>query len=283
MPAFEVALSRIHAIQKEQALGLCFVFCVAVIWVAASFLVQDLEARGINPFVLTYIANTLFLVLLPVSALSRKSEVASTPKYVFAMHCWCTRCCSCNAPSAHRSPAETAEPEDKRLLVSCDSDLSSHTTPPVGVWRQSLGTAQLRYAALVVCFPCPTWLSALPFTSLPYSVGKCLCNHVLVWPLSDKFIESTDECMYMQVAPLWFGAQLTFNFSLSMTNVTSNTILSSTSSLFTFGLSCLLLGETYTSVKLLSIMVCIAGTFLDSSTPSMCAARTALCMSYQMS
>ena len=89
MPAFEVALSRVHAIQKEQALGLCFVFCVAVIWVAASFLVQDLEARGINPFVLTYIANTLFLVLLPVSALSRKSEVASTPKYVFAMHCWC--------------------------------------------------------------------------------------------------------------------------------------------------------------------------------------------------
>ncbi|DBA88033.1 TPA: hypothetical protein ACH3X1_005014 [Trebouxia sp. C0004] len=74
---------------------------------------------------------------------------------------------------------------------------------------------------------------------------------------------------YVVVAPLWFGAQLTFNLSLSMTNVTSNTILSSTSSLFTFALSCLLLGEKYTFVKLGSIVVCIAGvvmvTFGDSS------------------
>lgn len=62
-----------------------------------------------------------------------------------------------------------------------------------------------------------------------------------------------------QVAPLWFGAQLAFNFSLSMTNVTSNTILSSTSGLFTYGASCLLLGEVYTLVKLLFILVCIAG------------------------
>ena len=62
-----------------------------------------------------------------------------------------------------------------------------------------------------------------------------------------------------QVAPLWFGAQLAFNFSLSMTNVTSNTILSSTSGLFTYVLSCLLLGEAFNLVKLLSILICITG------------------------
>lgn len=44
-----------------------------------------------------------------------------------------------------------------------------------------------------------------------------------------------------------------------MTNVTSNTILSCTSGLFTYGLSCLLLGEAYTLLKLLSILVCITG------------------------
>ena len=63
----------------------------------------------------------------------------------------------------------------------------------------------------------------------------------------------------LQVAPLWFGAQLAFNFSLSMTNITSNTILSSTSGLFTYVLSCLLLGEAFNLVKLLSILVCITG------------------------
>ncbi len=56
-------------------MGLSFVFCVAVIWVAASFLVQDLEKEGINPFVLTYIANSLFIVLLPISALYTKHTV----------------------------------------------------------------------------------------------------------------------------------------------------------------------------------------------------------------
>ena len=37
-----------------------------------------------------------------------------------------------------------------------------------------------------------------------------------------------------QVAPLWYVAQLAFNASLHLTSVTSNTILSSTSALFTF-------------------------------------------------
>ena len=62
--------------------------------------------------------------------------------------------------------------------------------------------------------------------------------------------------------PFWFLAQWSFNTSLSMTSVTSNTILSSTSSLFTFFLSILLLGEAFSSRKLAAIVACIAGTAL---------------------
>jgi len=61
------------------------------------------------------------------------------------------------------------------------------------------------------------------------------------------------------VAPLWFLAQLSFNYSLLFTSVTSNTVLSSPASLFTFLLSVLVLGERYTSVKLLSVLLTIAG------------------------
>jgi solute carrier family 35 protein F5 len=46
---------------------------------------------------------------------------------------------------------------------------------------------------------------------------------------------------------------------LSMTSVTSNTILSSSSSLFTFALSMLVLKEPYSCAKLLSIAACIGG------------------------
>ena len=44
----------------------------------------------------------------------------------------------------------------------------------------------------------------------------------------------------LQVAPLWFMAQFTFNTSLSRTTVSSNTILASTASLVTYIMSCLL-------------------------------------------
>ena len=65
--------------------------------------------------------------------------------------------------------------------------------------------------------------------------------------------------MHSQVAPLWFAAQFTFNVSLSETTVTSNTILASTSSLFTYALSCLLLLEAFVISKLLFIALAIGG------------------------
>eukprot|EP00889_Picochlorum_renovo_P008565 jgi/Picre1/35595/NNA_003056.t1 len=63
-----------------------------------------------------------------------------------------------------------------------------------------------------------------------------------------------------QVAPLWFFAQLTFNMSLSRTSVTSNTILSSASSLFTFLFSVLMLSERFTYFKLSCILALMVGT-----------------------
>ena len=48
------------------------------------------------------------------------------------------------------------------------------------------------------------------------------------------------------ISPLWFAAQLCFNYSLLYTSVTSNSILSTSSSVFTFGLSVYFVGERYT-------------------------------------
>ena len=63
----------------------------------------------------------------------------------------------------------------------------------------------------------------------------------------------------VQVAPLWYLAQLAFNMSLAHTSVTSNTILSSTAALFAFGLAVLLLGEAFALRKLGFILLLIAG------------------------
>ena len=73
--------------------------------------------------------------------------------------------------------------------------------------------------------------------------------------------------MRKQVAPLWFFAQLCFNYSLSATTVTSNTILASTSSLFTYALSCVLLHEAFTAYKLTAILLCIGGAHMGCLYP----------------
>lgn len=61
------------------------------------------------------------------------------------------------------------------------------------------------------------------------------------------------------VAPVWFMAQLCFNTALHLTSVTSNTILSSPSSLFTYFLSVLVLHEKFTYSKLGAVLLTVVG------------------------
>eukprot|EP00898_Chlorokybus_atmophyticus_P006109 jgi/Chlat1/649/Chrsp103S00008 len=51
--------------------GLLFILLVALIWVAASFVVKDVEAQGVPAFVVTYICNALFIIYLPLHEASK--------------------------------------------------------------------------------------------------------------------------------------------------------------------------------------------------------------------
>jgi len=68
-----------------------------------------------------------------------------------------------------------------------------------------------------------------------------------------------------QVAPIWCLAEITYNASLDLTSVTSNTILSSTSALFTFVFAVALLSEQFTLFKLGCISLLVAGTAMVTS------------------
>jgi solute carrier family 35 protein F5 len=62
--------------------------------------------------------------------------------------------------------------------------------------------------------------------------------------------------------PLWFCANCLFNYSLSSTSVASNTILSTTSSIWALVFSRIALGTDVTWVKIASIVLCVGGTVL---------------------
>ena len=70
--------------------------CILALQVLASFLVQDLEAEGLNPFLLTYIANSLFIVYLPIYVLMKRLTQRQKGRQV-ALHSVLTfLCCACH-------------------------------------------------------------------------------------------------------------------------------------------------------------------------------------------
>ena len=179
---------------RQRALGLSFVLAVSVIWVVASFLVQDLEQLGVHPVVVTAVSNSLFAVYLPVYFLSRFLSRAGA-----------------GATTADTSASLSAAPSVK--LAGDRVDL-----PSFADWKED-------------------WRGALG----------------VLW--DNQLFRAA-----VHVAPLWFFAQLTFNASLAATSVTSNTILSSTSSLFTFLFSVVMLSERFTYFKLGCIVSLMLGT-----------------------
>ncbi|KAE8681735.1 Kinase superfamily protein [Hibiscus syriacus] len=68
----------------------------------------------------------------------------------------------------------------------------------------------------------------------------------------------------LSICPFWFLGQLAFNLSLKYTTVTSNAVLSSASSIFTFLVSLAFLGEKFSWIKLVSVLLCMTGTIIVS-------------------
>jgi solute carrier family 35 protein F5 len=66
------------------------------------------------------------------------------------------------------------------------------------------------------------------------------------------------------VCPLWFLAQGSYNWALAGTSVSSSTILSTSSCVFTFGLSLLILKEPFSWLKLAGVLVTVAGAAMVS-------------------
>jgi solute carrier family 35, member F5 len=94
------------------------------------------------------------------------------------------------------------------------------------------------------------------------------------WPAHSSHATPLLKLRYhsVQVAPLWYFAQLLFNASLKLTSVTSNTILSSTSALFTLAFSAAALAEPCTLRKVGYILLLVAGTAMVTLADSEAAA-----------
>ncbi|CAH1419836.1 unnamed protein product [Lactuca virosa] len=205
-------------------LGLIYILAVATIWIAASFVVQSVVDGGVSPFLVTYICNSLFVIYIPLVEIGRFLE----DKYSNANFLfWRSK----DDNNNNNTSQGTKESEVINLLVEKDVTGEAVNDDNDDVSMETN----------------------------------------VVFPIGEELLDSKGRWTRIRIAkvsllicPFWFLAQLSFNLSLKYTTVTSNTILSSASSLFTFLVSLVFLGEKFTWIKLLSVLLCMGGTIIVS-------------------
>ncbi|XP_031503315.1 uncharacterized vacuolar membrane protein YML018C [Nymphaea colorata] len=219
------------------ALGLFFIILVATIWIAASYIVQSVVDSGVSPFLITYICNSLFIIYIPIIEIGRYLE-RSIGKSGFGHG---------DEENLHSSDSKASE---KTILLDKNS---SNSGVHDNLARLSESSSE----------------KELPDDAIESLMVKAeaqeLDNAIELKPLVKPRLNRCGVAkISLLISPFWFLAQLTFNISLKYTTVTSNTILSSASSLFTFLVALGFLGEVFTWVKLFSVLLCMAGTVIVS-------------------
>lgn len=234
------------------ALGLAYIFAVATIWIAASFVVQSVVDAGVSPFFVTYICNSLFLVLIPIVEIGRYLEDSYGGL--------------CFWRSEKGNPClKGGVGESEKAILLKDNDAGNEAGESLVIEEDDVSQEEKNGSELL----------------LEDAVVGVLVDEVNVIENVDKEINEKGRWSRYRVAkvsllicPVWFLAQLTFNLSLKYTTVTSNTILSSASSLFTFLVSLVFLGERFTWLKLFSVFLCMGGTITVSLGDSQSGLRT---------
>ncbi|KAI4319328.1 hypothetical protein MLD38_032936 [Melastoma candidum] len=232
-------------------LGLTYIVAVAIIWIAASFVVQSVVDAGVSPFLITYICNSLFVVYIPIVETGRWVE----DKYGSLLF-W--RKGNAGGGGRRSDPLHEPGESEKAILLGEGSFVSKDD----GLYQQSKLIEEGEISRHGQDESPELESSPDGRTSFDETVHK---------DDGDKQVDEKGRWTRMRVAkaslvvcPFWFLAQLTFNLSLKYTTVTSNTILSSASSLFTFLVALVFLGEKFTWVKLISVILCMGGTIIVS-------------------
>ncbi|KAF5741258.1 hypothetical protein HS088_TW10G00254 [Tripterygium wilfordii] len=224
-------------------IGLIYIVAVAAIWIAASFVVQSVVDAGVSPFLITYICNSLFLVYIPIVEIGRYLE-DTYGSLLF----WKNK--------KSRPVQELGESEQAVLLGVGDLVAKVEESTTQAAFVEGGEINQYRSvdsrAELV-----SNELDLPDQIGVDEDAGKGIDE-------KGRWTRTRVAKVSLLICPFWFLAQLTFNLSLKYTTVTSNTILSSASSLFTFLVSLAFLGEKFTWVKLISVLLCMAGTIIVS-------------------
>ena len=277
-PLAEDPVGYVAAVARDLSgppLGYASIMLVCVVWVGGSFLVESLEAAGLSPLLLTYVCNALFVVLLPVYYARRRVLGKTTPETAGGDDAARDGAESRSAPRGPRGGGDAggngAENFSYEQPVSGEDEADDYGTalldvPEGGDVRTEHGDVEGDASRLGEGFDAAA-ARRRSRGAARFARGaggaRGLNTHTATfagYTEAERF-EYTARAA-VGIAPLWFAAQLAFNYSLLYTSVTSNSILSTSSAIFTFGLSVYLVNERYSKERVLAILVYMLGSAL---------------------
>lgn len=236
-------------------MGSVYIIAVAIIWIAASYIVQSVVDSGVSPFLITYICNSLFVIYIPIIEIARCCE--DSLGSLWFKH-----------SSKDKSKIQLLRDSEKDVLLgksnaSIEGDGLDPSESVDETWinqsgKEIVSEAEIEHHDSKIILPS----QASSSTQLQMSKIGSDANKQL--DAKGRWTRTRMAKVGLLISPFWFLAQLTFNLSLKYTTITSNTILSSSSSLFTFLVSIAFLGEKFTCLKLISVLLCMGGTIIVS-------------------
>ena len=182
-------------------LGLIYIVAVAIIWIAASYVVQSVVDAGVSPFLITYICNSLFVIYIPLVEIGRYLEDS------YGGLCFRRSKKDC-------SLQEIGDSEQVVLLGE------SNLEATVGGSKQSviLDQGEISQHRLGIVSEPELKVERFDTGSLDQTIVREDADYQL--DSKGRWTRTRVAKVSLLVCPFWFLAQLTFNLSLEYTTVT---------------------------------------------------------------
>lgn len=210
--------SRLHG----AALGYFFIALVCIIWIAASFLVARLEARGVSPLMLSFICSSGFVTLLPL-------RIGVITRYL-----------------RERRERRAGASGTRRRTGSETDDAEGRGSGREGMAKRRVSETGTE-AEMV----------ALANEGVDAERGRTRDEEARAPYGFERHAEAA-----LMVAPIWVISQVCFDYSLLMTTVTANSMLSSSSAVFTFMVSVWCGLDSFTWMKMSAVGAYVLGSLL---------------------
>lgn len=255
--------------KSSYALGLFYIFLVAIIWSIASIIVQYVyqELNFDSPFIITYIGTGFLTILIPIHFVNGACFTSIRDQFMLKISSIGVH--GMNRDGENRTLSSTRNNDSnkhglKRQFSSEGTPLSSTTNE----LNEEDGEEEEQNSSTLHMSTSLELDSQQQYYDYDdmNNEEEAFYNENYDVPHHNRSVLSQREHINMaiKVAPFWFISNYFYNLSLQYTTITSSTVLSNTASVFTFLLALQFGDEIFNKWKLIGVTLAFIGSLITS-------------------